>query len=89
MKLNKKSIGETARIFHLNKSVVHRLINDKLTYAPLPVLAEMERAKERSRRAFYKMPDAKQKTFDVNVVRLRLMDNEREKKFLEDLLKGC
>ena len=88
MKFNKKSIHATARAFRLNKSIVHRLLNKTLTYAPLNVLAEMERAKERSRRAYYKMPDPKQKLCDETVVRMFLDDNARQRKFLEDLLKG-
>ena len=88
MKLNRLSRNETARRFGVKNSILDRLISKTITYVPIDVKLAMARAKDRSHRAYYKMPDPKQKTFDETVVRQRLQDNERERHWLEDLLRG-
>lgn len=87
MRRNKLSRNKTARLFGVNPAIVDRLLKCSLTYVPMGVRAELENAKHRAEMAKYRVKEAREQSLDVNIVRLRLEDNKREREWLESLLK--
>lgn len=88
MRRNKISKNATARVFKIHPAILDRLLKGKLTYVPMSLRVELEKAKKRAECARYRVPNEKQKSIDESFVRLRLEDNRREREFLENLLKG-